>query len=116
GSSDVRYCVGRPTASDNPEPKVAQAFARILRKAGGRLGILGAEGKCTGDPARRIGNEYPAQTMIPANVTTLNQYGVKRIVASCPHCFNAIKNENPEFGGTYEVVHHSQFLQLRNRE
>src|SRR3989449_808255 len=68
------------------------------------------------DMLRRIGNEYLAQTMIRANVTTLNQYGVKRIVASCPHCFNAIKNEYPEFGGTYEVVHHSQFLQELIRE
>src|SRR5881296_713353 len=108
---DVLYWVGCAASFDDRNRKVAQAFARILRKAGVRFAILGAEEKCTGDPARRIGNEYLAQTMIRANVTTLNQYGVKRIVASCPHCFNAIKNEYPEFGGTYEVVHHSQFLQ-----
>ncbi len=113
---DVLYWVGCAASFDDRNRKVAQAFARILRKAGVRFAILGAEEKCTGDPARRIGNEYLAQTMIRANVTTLNQYGVKRIVASCPHCFNAIKNEYPEFGGTYEVVHHSQFLQMLIRE
>src|SRR5947208_548542 len=113
---DILYWVGCAALFDDRNRKVAQAFARILRKAGVRFAILGAEEKCTGDPARRIGNEYLAQTMIRANVTTLNQYGVKRIVASCPHCFNAIKNEYPEFGGTYEVVHHSQFLQELIRE
>ena len=108
---DVLYWVGCAASFDDRNRKVAQAFARILHKAGVRFAILGAEEKCTGDPARRIGNEYLAQTMIRANVATLNGYGVKRIVASCPHCFNAIKNEYPEFGGAYEVVHHSQFLQ-----
>src|SRR2546426_324937 len=108
---DVLYWVGCAASFDDRNRKVAQAFARVLKKAGVRFAILGAEEKCTGDPARRIGNEYLAQTMIRANVATLNGYGVKRIVASCPHCFNAIKNEYPDFGGTYEVVHHSQFLQ-----
>jgi Fe-S oxidoreductase len=83
----------------------------VLRRAGVRFAILGPEEKCTGDPARRLGNEYLAQTMIKANVETLNRYGVTRIVASCPHCFNAIRNEYPDFGGIYEVVHHSQFLE-----
>src|SRR5438874_763033 len=108
---DVLYWVGCAASFDDRNRKVAQAFARILRTAGVRFAILGAEEKCTGDPARRIGNEYLAQTMIRANVATLNGYGVRRIVARCPHCFNAIKNEYPEFGGAYEVVHHSQFLQ-----
>src|SRR5881409_2867384 len=93
---DVLYWVGCAASFDDRNRKVAQAFARILKKAGVRFAILGAEEKCTGDPARRIGNEYLAQTMIRANVATLNGYGVKRIVASCPHCFNAIKNEYPD--------------------
>src|SRR5216117_2420035 len=113
---DVLYWVGCAASFDDRNRKVAQAFARVLKKAGVRFAILGAEEKCTGDPARRIGNEYLAQTMIRANVATLNGYGVKRIVASCPHCFNAIKNEYPDFGGAYEVVHHSQFLQELIRE
>ncbi|TLZ77031.1 MAG: (Fe-S)-binding protein [Methanobacteriota archaeon] len=108
---EVLYWVGCAASFDDRNRKVAQAFARILRRAGVRFAILGAEEKCTGDPARRLGNEYLAQTMIIANVETLNRYGVTRIVASCPHCFNAIRNEYPDFGGTYEVVHHSQFLE-----
>src|SRR5437016_1246704 len=108
---EVLYWVGCAASFDDRNRKVAQAFARILRRAGVRFAILGPEEKCTGDPARRLGNEYLAQTMIRANVETLNRYGVTRIVASCPHCFNAIRNEYPDFGGTYEVVHHSQFLE-----
>jgi len=108
---EVLYWVGCAASFDDRNRKVAQAFARILRRAGVRFAILGPEEKCTGDPARRLGNEYLAQTMIRANVETLNRYGVTRIVASCPHCFNAIRNEYPDFGGSYEVVHHSQFLE-----
>jgi Fe-S oxidoreductase len=108
---DVLYWVGCAASFDDRNRKVAQAFARILRKAGVRFAILGPEEKCTGDPARRLGNEYLAQTMIRSNVETLNRYGVKRIVATCPHCFNTIRNEYPDFGGHYEVVHHSQFLE-----
>jgi Fe-S oxidoreductase len=108
---DVLYWVGCAASFDDRNRKVAQAFARILLRAGVRFAILGPEEKCTGDPARRLGNEYLAQTMIKANVETLNRYGVTRIVASCPHCFNAIRNEYPDFGGRYEVVHHSQLLE-----
>src|ERR671936_624875 len=107
---EVLYWVGCAGSFDDRNRKVAQAFARILKKAGVRFAILGPEEKCTGDPARRVGNEYLAQTMIMANVETLNRYRVPRIVATCPHCFNTLKNEYPDFGGTYEVVHHSQFL------
>lgn len=108
---DVLYWVGCAASFDDRNRKVARSFARILQRTGVRFAILGPEEKCTGDPARRLGNEYLAQTMIMANVETLNRYGVTRIVASCPHCFNAIRNEYPDFGGTYEVVHHSQLLE-----
>jgi Fe-S oxidoreductase len=107
---EVLYWVGCAGSYDDRNRKVAQAFSRILQKAGVRFAILGTEEKCTGDPPRRLGNEYLAQTMIMGNVETLNRYGVTRIVATCPHCFNTLKNEYPDFGGRYEVVHHSQFL------
>jgi len=107
---DVLYWVGCAASFDDRNRKVAQSFARLLQKAGVRFAILGPEEKCTGDPARRVGNEYLAQTMAKANVETLNRYAVKKIVTACPHCFNAIKHEYPDFGGKYEVVHHSVFL------
>src|SRR5256712_249444 len=107
---EVLYWVGCAASFDDRNRKVAQAFSRILRKAGVHFAILGPEEKCTGDPPRRLGNEYLAQTMIMGNVETLNRYGVTRIVATCPHCFNTLKNEYPDFGGRYDVVHHSQFL------
>ena len=108
---DVLYWVGCAGAFDDRNRKVAQSLARLLQRAGVRFAILGPEERCTGDPARRLGNEYLAQTMIKANVETLNRYAVKTIVTACPHCFNAIKHEYPDFGGTYEVVHHSVFLE-----
>lgn len=107
---DVLYWVGCAASFDDRNRKVAQAFARLLQKAGVRFAILGPEERCTGDPARRIGNEYLAQTMIKANVETLNRYAVTKIVTACPHCFNAIRHEYPDFGGTFEVVHHTVFL------
>ena len=107
---EILYWVGCAASFDDRNRKVAQAFSRILQKAGVRFAILGPEEKCTGDPPRRLGNEYLAQTMIMGNVETLNRYGVTRIVATCPHCFNTLKNEYPDFGGRYDVVHHSQFL------
>ena len=107
---DVLYWVGCAASFDDRNKKVAQSFARLLQRAGVRFAILGTEEKCTGDPARRLGDEFRAQMMIKANVETLNRYGVKKIVTACPHCFNTLKNEYPDFGGTYEVVHHSAFL------
>jgi len=107
---EILYWVGCAASYDDRNRKVAQAFARILQKAGVRFAILGPEEKCTGDPPRRLGNEYLAQTLIMGNVETLNRYGVPRIVATCPHCFNTLKNEYPDFGGRYDVVHHSEFL------
>ena len=107
---DVLYWVGCAGSFDDRNRKVSQSFARLLQKAGVRFAILGPEEKCTGDPARRMGNEYLAQMMVKANVETLNRYGVTKVVTACPHCFNAIRHEYPDFGGSYEIVHHSEFL------
>jgi len=82
----------------------------LLEKAGVKFAVLGREEKCTGDPARRIGNEFLFEMMAKDNVETINGYGVKKIVTSCPHCFNTFRNEYPQFGGYYEVYHHSEFL------
>jgi len=108
---DVLYWVGCAGSFDDRNRKVAQSVARLLKTAGVRFAILGPEEKCTGDPARRLGNEYLAQIMIKANVETLNRYAVRKIVTACPHCLNTLRHEYPDFGGTYEVVHHSVFLQ-----
>ncbi len=102
--------VGCAGAFDDRSKKVARATARLLTAAGVKFAILGAEETCTGDSARRAGNEYLFQMLAEQNVETLNRYGVQKIIAQCPHCFNTLKNEYPEFGGRYEVVHHSQIL------
>jgi Fe-S oxidoreductase len=107
---DVLLWVGCASSYDDRNKRVLRSFASLLKKAGVKFSILGTEEQCTGDPARRIGNEYLYQTLAQANVETLNRYSVKRIVTACPHCFNTIKNEYKDFGGTYEVFHHSQFL------
>jgi Fe-S oxidoreductase len=82
-----------------------------MQKAGVNFRILGTEEKCNGDTARRLGNEYLAQMMMQENVETLNSYGVKKIVTACPHCFHSLKNEYPQFGGNFEVKHHTQFIE-----
>jgi len=102
--------VGCAGAFDDRSKKVARATARILKSAGVRFAILGAEEACTGDPARRAGNEYLFQMLAEQNVETLNGYGVKKIITQCPHCFNTLLNEYEDFGGTYEVLHHSQAI------
>jgi Fe-S oxidoreductase len=104
------FWVGCAGSFDDRNRKVTLAFARILQRAHVPFAILGSEEKCTGDPARRIGNEYLFQAMATANVETLNKYEVKKIVTACPHCFNTLKNEYPQFGGRYEVIHHTQLL------
>src|SRR2546427_7745793 len=104
------FWVGCAGSFDDRNRKVTLAFARILQRAHVPFAILGSEEKCTGDPARRIGNEYLFQAMAAANVETLNKYEVKKIVTACPHCFNTLKNEYPQFGGKYEVIHHTQLL------
>ncbi len=107
---DVLLWVGCAGSYDDRNKKVLRAFASVLKKAGVKFAILGTEEQCTGDPARRIGNEYLYQTLAKANIETLNRYQVKKIVTACPHCFNTIKNEYKDFGGNYEVHHHSQFI------
>jgi Fe-S oxidoreductase len=104
------FWVGCLGSFDGRNQRTTIALARILQAAGIRFAILGREETCTGDPARRAGNEYLAQLLARQAVETLNTYQVKRIVTACPHCFNAIKNEFPDYGGHYEVVHHSQLV------
>jgi Fe-S oxidoreductase len=108
--ADVLYWVGCAGAFDSRYQKVSRAMVKLLNAAGVQFAILGKEEKCNGDPARRSGNEYLAQMLITENVETLNRYNVKKIVATCPHCFNTLKNEYPQFGGRYDVVHHTVFL------
>ncbi len=108
--AEILFWVGCAGAFDARYTKVTQAFAKLMQKAGIKFAILGTEEKCTGDSARRIGNEYLAQMLMKDNIATLNNYNVKKIVATCPHCFNMLKNEYPQFGGKYEVVHHTDFL------
>jgi heterodisulfide reductase subunit D len=108
---EVLFWVGCAGSFDSRAQKITKAFATILNKAGIKYAILGNEETCTGDPARRAGNEFLFQMMAYNNIQVLNGYGVKKIVTTCPHCFNILKNEYPELGGTYEVVHHTTFLQ-----
>jgi len=112
GPQDVEILlwVGCAGAFDPRGQQVARATAEILRAAGMRFAILGPEEACTGDPARRSGHEYLYQTLAQQNIETLNGHGVKKIVTQCPHCFNAIRNEYPQLGGRYEVVHHTELI------
>jgi heterodisulfide reductase subunit D len=110
-SPEVLFWVGCAGSFDQRAQKITRAFAQILDKAGIRFAILGKEESCTGDPARRAGNEFIFQMMAHNNIQVLNGYGVKKIVTTCPHCFNIFRNEYPELGGNYEVVHHTTFLQ-----
>jgi Fe-S oxidoreductase len=89
---------------------VAAAIVKLLKAANVKFAILAKEESCNGDPARRIGNEYLFQSLAEQNIQTLNDYGVKKVLTACAHCFNTIKNEYPQFGGTYEVVHHTEFI------
>ncbi|HEY8459659.1 MAG TPA: heterodisulfide reductase-related iron-sulfur binding cluster [Blastocatellia bacterium] len=108
--AEVLLWVGCGGALIERNQKVVRATAQLLEKAGVKFAVLGREEKCAGDPARRIGNEFLFEMMAKENVGTLNGYGVKKIVTSCPHCFNAFRNEYPQFGGDYEVCHHTEFL------
>jgi Fe-S oxidoreductase len=108
--ADILYYVGCAGSFDDRGKKIAQALVRVLKKAGVNFAILGEEERCNGDVARRAGNEYLAQMMIAENVEILNQYQPKKILAACPHCFNTLKNEYPQFGAKYDVVHHTEFL------
>jgi Fe-S oxidoreductase len=111
GTPDVLFWVGCAGSFDARAQRITKAFATILNKVNINYAILGAEETCTGDPARRAGNEFLFQMMAYQNIQTLNNYGIKKIVTTCPHCFNIFKNEYPELGGKYEVIHHTSFLQ-----
>jgi len=108
---EILFWVGCAGSFDQRAQKITKAFAAILDKVGIRYAILGKEEACTGDPARRAGNEFLFQMMAYQNIQVLNGYGIKKIVTTCPHCFNTLKNEYPELGGHYEVTHHTGFLQ-----
>ena len=108
---EVLFWVGCAGSFDQRAQKITKAFATILDKVGVKYAILGKEEACTGDPARRAGNEFLFQMMAYQNIQVLNGYGVKKIVTTCPHCFNILKNEYPELGGNYQVTHHTGFLQ-----
>lgn len=108
---EVLYWVGCMGSFDDRSKKTTVAFAKILQAAGVRFAILGQEEKCNGDPARRMGNEYLYQMLAKDNVETLDRYGVKTIVTACPHCFHQIGNEYSQFGGNYDVVHHSTYIE-----
>ncbi len=109
-NGEYLFWVGCAGSYDPRYQKVSQAFAKLMQNAGVDFRILGTEEKCNGDTARRLGNEYLAQMLMKENIETLNAYGVKKIVTACPHCFNSIKNEYPQFGGNFEVLHHSELL------
>ena len=108
---EVLFWVGCAGSYDDRYKNVTKAFVKILNKVGVNFAVLGPEETCTGDPARRAGNEFLFQMQAMANIQVLNGYEIKKIVTACPHCFNTIKNEYPDLGGNYDVIHHSQFLQ-----
>jgi Fe-S oxidoreductase len=104
------YYVGCASSLEERSTKIAIAVGKILKAAGASFAILGTEETCCGEPARRLGNEYLFQMQATKNIEALKQYNIKKIVTSCPHCFNTIKNEYPQFGGEFEVIHHTQFI------
>lgn len=108
---DILFWVGCAGSYDARAQKVTLAMCKLLDKAGVSFAILGDEENCTGDPARRAGNEFLFQMMALQNIETLNAYHIKKIVTACPHCFNTIKNEYPVLGGDYDVIHHTQLIQ-----
>ena len=108
---EVLFWVGCAGSFDQRAQKITKAFVTILNKVDISYAILGKEEMCTGDPVRRAGNEFMFQMMAYQNIQVLNNYGVKKIVTACPHCFNTLKNEYPALGGHYEVIHHTVFLQ-----
>lgn len=108
---DILFWVGCSGSFDQRAQKITRAFISILEATGVRYAILGKEEMCTGDPVRRAGNEFMFQMMAYQNIQVLNNYNIRKIVTACPHCFNIFRNEYPELGGNYEVIHHSTFLQ-----
>ncbi len=108
---EVLFWVGCAGSFDDRAKKVTKAIVKILNKANVSFAVLGTEEGCTGDPAKRAGNELVFQMQAMQNIEIMNGYEVKKIVTACPHCFNTLKNEYPELGGNYEVIHHTQFIQ-----
>ena len=108
---EVLFWVGCAGSFDDRAKKITRAFVKILNKVGTEFAVLGTEEGCTGDSAKRAGNEFAFQMQAMMNIEVLNAYEIKTIVTTCPHCFNTLKNEYPSLGGNYEVLHHSQFLQ-----
>ncbi len=107
---EVLFWVGCAGSFDDRAKKITKAFVRLLNRANVEFAVLGTEESCTGDPAKRAGNEFLFQMQAVTNIEVLNAYEVKTIVTACPHCFNTIKNEYPGLGGSYKVMHHTQFL------
>lgn len=108
---ELLFWVGCAGSFDDRAKKITRSLAKILHACEIEFAILGQEEACTGDPARRAGNEYLFQMMALQNIATLDNYGIKKIVTACPHCFNTLKNEYPELGGNYEVIHHTRLIQ-----
>jgi len=108
---DVLFWVGCAGSFDDRAKRITRAFIKILNKADIKYAVLGKEETCTGDPAKRAGNEFLFQMQAMMNIQVLNGYGIQKIVATCPHCFNTLKNEYPELGGKYKVIHHTEFIQ-----
>lgn len=107
---EILFWVGCAGSFDDRAKKITKAFVKILNKANVSFAVLGTEESCTGDPAKRAGNEFLFQMQAVTNIEVMNAYEVKKVVTACPHCFNTLKNEYPGLGGNYEVVHHTQFL------
>lgn len=109
-SPEILFWVGCAGSFDERAKKITKAFVKILHNTGVDFAVLGAEESCSGDPAKRAGNEFLFQMQAMTNIEVMNAYEVKKIVTTCPHCFNTLKNEYPELGGKYEVIHHTQLL------
>jgi heterodisulfide reductase subunit D len=108
---EILFWVGCAGSFDDRAKKITKAIVKILNKCDVKFAVLGAEESCTGDPAKRAGNEFTFQMQAMMNIQVLDGYEVKKIVTGCPHCFNTLKNEYPELGGNYEVLHHTQLIQ-----
>jgi len=113
---EILFWVGCAGSFDDRAKKITKAIVKILNKCNVKFAVLGAEESCTGDPAKRSGNEFLFQMQAMQNIMVLNGYEIKKIVTGCPHCFNTMKNEYPELGGNYEVVHHTQLIQSLIKE
>ena len=110
-TADILFWVGCAGSFDDRAKKITKAVAKILHRCNVKFAVLGTEESCSGDPAKRAGNEFTFQMQAMMNIQVLDGYEVKKIVTACPHCFNTLKNEYPELGGNYEVIHHTQLIQ-----